>query len=459
MPEAVLLVLGALFAAMCLYFCMAASRTPPGRRCRDPLVPSHFLPGEAADIGSHAVDDAENVNFKRRRPVSYLFINSGHVTDDTAPPKFSSGSGTTGAEAGELRAKWQEYNRKQWAQPLSKRGEQQCRLARQAPSAEAQLKEGVLYEYLKHRAVHCFAANNLRCIQTAEHLMKVNCHGNTYTDQLNNQVAKIHLLDSLTPYGTDKCNYHVSTGLQEINAAIGREGARGFWEEPLEKFFWPAGDDALPRTDPHSNRAIKNRMADFVHRVITEMKAILHDETQVGLSEYTALERENMNWRHPEGAREMRPKDCLIVVVGQTPFINSVAAHVAELFGHTSRYIQEKILDVDDVGYMDGFLISLAPHLCAGREGIGAVFPEHLSKSGPSSLEDFPFINYEDKQDQDEVSRADESKSLKSQGQKSSRTGASKSGGKTGRASSPSRGSKSHGKGSTKKQPAPLVHV
>lgn len=101
----------------------------------------------------------------------------------------------------------------------------------------------------------------------------------------------------------------------------------------------------------------------------------------------------------PDDPEDQRSKDHIVLVIGQTPFLNALGAHLAEMYGHTRSWIKQRILQQTDVGYMDGFLIGLAPHLCHSLET--PVYPEQDCMPDGVEKKDYPFLNYDDKQQED----------------------------------------------------------
>eukprot|EP01062_Namystynia_karyoxenos_P069548 TRINITY_DN65026_c0_g1_i1.p1 TRINITY_DN65026_c0_g1~~TRINITY_DN65026_c0_g1_i1.p1 ORF type:complete len:461 (+),score=115.25 TRINITY_DN65026_c0_g1_i1:125-1507(+) len=401
-PDVLLFCLGALVLIIILYLCMKRVRAPPGNRRREPLVVGNYLPGAKDDPGDQATREQKDAH-KARRPVCYLLLNAGHTADDSEPPKDSSTS-----TAADIRHRWQEYNRQQHRVKLSKRGEQQCKLARREPVKEAGVPAGPIYHYLKERAIAVYAAHNLRCMQTAEHLMKINAFPQSRTfdadEQLNPKVSRIDTIDSLTPYGTSHNQHGVSVGLQELLQALSREGQNGTWEDSLEQFY-TSSTDGRPRTDPNSHRTVRERLEEATQRVLGDLKEKLEDLNNSDPGKFATPVREPLIDKkdRKEIPSDKRPKDHVVVVIGQTPFLNALACVIAEHLGHTQSWIKKKIVERDDVGFLDGFIIGLAPHFCEGKDGSAPVYPEHLCCPTKQQTQDYPFVNYDDTVPDDKI--------------------------------------------------------
>eukprot|EP01060_Flectonema_neradi_P035471 TRINITY_DN6538_c1_g2_i1.p1 TRINITY_DN6538_c1_g2~~TRINITY_DN6538_c1_g2_i1.p1 ORF type:complete len:372 (+),score=53.42 TRINITY_DN6538_c1_g2_i1:57-1172(+) len=303
-PMVIVFCFTAFILIVALYMCMQRIRAPPPPRKRDEKFAQMTLPGaggESSDV----------------KHVAYLCLNCANSTNvDVDYPKFEEGVDRS--------EQLTEYREQCVEAEITSRGLAQIETAR----------DGIYDRHLR-RVVVAYSSPATRCMQTAHELLMI-----------GQQHRK-----------AQKCA-KVVTPLRGLSQNGFRDEKDGRLKTKVPKQY-EIIEDAIQNIGTHE--CDLNVLYEQPTGTNVTMRTMMKNYTKpniYGLNH--SLDNENRNALHQRLAGDL--EDDIVLIVGQTPYINAIALQLADVLGHTKKEREE--LEQVNLGDLDGFLITRRGKSC-----------------------------------------------------------------------------------------------
>ncbi|KAJ9463359.1 hypothetical protein DIPPA_08839 [Diplonema papillatum] len=320
-PVVIVFCLVALGLIILLWFCMRRLRQPPAERGREARCSEMLLPGAPCFTG-----EAGDVY-----RVSYLLLNAANTGNvDIDYPKWEPNT-----DRSEILAA---YRLAHLTVGITGRGRAQIANASSGKTIRDEREtEGIYREYLQ-RVVCAYASSTKRCLDTAGELLKI---GPAYTK--TEKIAprcpgRIVPVETLSQYGAliEDNDGKLAAGkipkdYMQVEDAI---AAVGTTECDLQALY----AERPPTYEKSTRSALRTYISSaafFVTKdLLTDNRSALHQA-------------------------KSDDQDDVVLIVGQSPYINALAVHLADLMGHSVSKRRE--LEEVNLGDLDGFYVTRDP--------------------------------------------------------------------------------------------------